>query len=627
MLDNLHIRWKLSLLSATFFAPIALTTYLLIEQSYRDIHFARLELQGNSYVAIVREAAFQLVEGHKRNAANLIATLELPLQAMTDDKMLKAQAQAVVQIEKADSLVAMHALRELIAKIGDGTKLILDPDLDSYYSMSIAVIHFPKLLELGVGIQTAQSVEQDDSTSKADILRSRISDFGSLMAEIEGDLDGAYRGNLDGSLQRAFTKPFASFRSTNKEFIDQAMHARGDKGSSFEARYKRFLQDSNASWKLSSQELERLLQDRIDAAEDKLMLNLGMCAVVLALAAALARVIVNSISRPVLALDQVMNAIAQGDLSCEVETSLRTDEIGSLNKSADAMQRAMHTMALQVHNASTKINQDAQVMLAAVDEQAAASVEVNATVLEITTTMEELSSSSTKIANHSKSVVQIAHETWENSKRGSMAMQNMLEKMARIQHSNQASLEEILALGTKSKEISKVMAIINVIADQTKLIAFNAAIEASTAGEAGRRFGVVAGEIRRLADSVTESTLEIEARIGEIQDSISRLVVTSEKGTFWIAEGIAATSETATHLDDLVSAAHETSGSAEQISLSTQQQNTASAQVVVALQEIVKANWHSATALENISNISHEMTQTASELEGVLDSFKLKAVA
>ena len=73
------------------------------------------------------------------------------------------------------------------------------------------------------------------------------------------------------------------------------------------------------------------------------------------------------------------------------------------------------------------------------------------------------------------------------------------------------------------------MEIINTVGDQTKLIAFNAALEASSAGEAGKRFSVVASEIRRLADSVTDSTSEIESKISEIQDSISRLVITSEK--------------------------------------------------------------------------------------------------
>ena len=101
-------------------------------------------------------------------------------------------------------------------------------------------------------------------------------------------------------------------------------------------------------------------------------------------------------------------------------------------------------------------------------------------------------------------------------------MSKLNQKMHEIQQENQESLREIIELGNKSKEISKVMEIINSVTDQTKLIAFNAALEAASAGESGRRFSVVAGEIRRLADSVTESTSEIENNISQIQDSISR---------------------------------------------------------------------------------------------------------
>ena len=128
-------------------------------------------------------------------------------------------------------------------------------------------------------------------------------------------------------------------------------------------------------------------------------------------------------------------------------------------------------------------------------------------------------------------MVDIATLTYDNSRKGREGMELLTAKMGHIHHENQASLAEIIHLGDASKEISKVMKIITAIADQTKLIAFNAALEAASAGETGRRFGVVAAEICRLADSVTESTGEIETKVTQIQDAIGRLVLTSEKGS------------------------------------------------------------------------------------------------
>lgn len=252
---------------------------------------------------------------------------------------------------------------------------------------------------------------------------------------------------------------------------------------------------------------------------------------------------------------------------------------------------------------------------------AAAVEQMSSSVAEITSTMEELSASSTQIADHSQSVVDVANLTLESSKKGADAMQTLQERMVDIQHDSVNSLQEIVQLGSKSKEISKVMDLINTLADQTKLIAFNAALEASSAGESGKRFSVVASEIRRLADSVTDSTHEIEDRIQEIQDSINRLVITSEKGANSIQLGMQVSIDTAQDLNALVQAASKTSTAAQQISLSTRQQKTASTQVVVALRDIANASAHNAQSVRQISQISEELVSMSTDLSHLVAEF------
>ncbi|WP_052063570.1 methyl-accepting chemotaxis protein [Nitrincola sp. A-D6] len=247
---------------------------------------------------------------------------------------------------------------------------------------------------------------------------------------------------------------------------------------------------------------------------------------------------------------------------------------------------------------------------------------MSSSVAEITSTMEELSASSTQIADHSQSVVDVANLTLDSSKKGAQAMQQLLQRMSEIQQDNARSLTEIMELGAKSKQISKVMDLINTLADQTKLIAFNAALEASSAGDSGKRFSVVASEIRRLADSVTDSTQEIEERIQEIQDSISRLVITSEKGSGSIQSGMDVSAITADDLNALVQAATKTSNAAQQISLSTKQQKTASSQVVIALRDIANASTHNAQSVRSITEISEEMVGMSAELNQLVQEFR-----
>ena len=318
---------------------------------------------------------------------------------------------------------------------------------------------------------------------------------------------------------------------------------------------------------------------------------------------------------------KIAHVIAACNLNIDIET--RLGDKTSLLAAMKTMQGSLALIIGNVNNSVHKLAQASTQLAETAASSAGQGEEMSSTVVEITSTMEELSASSTQIAENSTSVVDIANQTWENSKKGSDAMQQLLGLMGDIRADNQNSLKEIIELGAKSKEISKVMEIINAIADQTKLIAFNAALEAASAGESGKRFSVVASEIRRLADSVTDSTSEIEGKIQEIQGSISRLVLTSEKGTVTIAAGMEASINTSHNLGNLVDAASKTSGAAQQISLSTQQQKTASSQVVLALREIVSASAHTAQSIRSITEIGNEMNQMSHELSRLVKQFKL----
>jgi len=344
---------------------------------------------------------------------------------------------------------------------------------------------------------------------------------------------------------------------------------------------------------------------------------------VLLFSSAIAVFTARALARRIGLLAAGVDRVADGDLTGDIPVD-GSDELAGLARSANQMRQHLHALVAQVETDASSVYAAAQDIAQAVDSQAATSSEMSASVAEITSTMEELSASSTQIAEYSESVVAIAKRTYENSRQGADAMQRLVAKMEEIRNDNQHALNEIVGLGGKSKEISKIMKIINTVADQTKLIAFNAALEASSAGEAGKRFGVVAAEIRRLADSVTESAEEIEKKVGEIQESISRLVITSEKGTLGMQQGMDESSRTAGFLNALVDGASETTRSAQQISFSTQQQKTASSQVVIALREIVTASADTARSVRRIADIAQDMTRLSADLKERVERFTLE---
>ncbi|MDD5285889.1 MAG: PAS domain-containing methyl-accepting chemotaxis protein [Desulfuromonadaceae bacterium] len=241
----------------------------------------------------------------------------------------------------------------------------------------------------------------------------------------------------------------------------------------------------------------------------------------------------------------------------------------------------------------TKQKDMEQTIAQTIDQQSEFTIQLSSSVVEISSTMEEFTSTASQIARHSQGVAERADNTLEDTKTGSAEVENLACKVNNININIQANITEIVELGRKSKEINKVMEIINNIANQTKLIAFNAALEAASAGESGKRFGVVAVEIRRLADSVVDSTTEIEGKIREILDSVNRLVMSSEKSFQLIKEGQECASRTVAMLKESVNGVEETTNAARQISLSTQQQQIASSQVLMALKDIELGVRHS----------------------------------
>lgn len=302
---------------------------------------------------------------------------------------------------------------------------------------------------------------------------------------------------------------------------------------------------------------------------------------------------------------------------------VRNDEIGKVAGEFNSLLDNLNQIITMVMDVTQTINSYSGKMSATVHQQASFTSELSSSVIEISATMEEFSSTAAQIAEHSQGVVVIAGDTLQQTRAGAADVETLTEKMREISLDNQANIEEIVELGKKSKEITKIMGIINTIANQTKLIAFNAALEAASAGEAGKRFGVVAVEIRRLADNVFESTGEIEGKITEIMDAVNRLVIASEKSSKGIREGLEYSNHTTDMLNDLVSGVEATNDAAKQISLSTQQQQAASSQVVVALKDIEEGVCFSSSAIQQTLTISKDLADLSENLRQLVGKFNL----
>jgi methyl-accepting chemotaxis protein len=327
------------------------------------------------------------------------------------------------------------------------------------------------------------------------------------------------------------------------------------------------------------------------------------------------------IAGPIEAITGVLKNF-NNDLTITVPVTT-ADEVGEFARWFNEHIGRLHQIIGRVSGITEKIHSHVGAIASSMDQQSGFSTQLSSSVVEISSTMEEFTSTASQIAQHSQGVVERADQTLDDTKNGAAEVENLSFKVNDISQNIQANLSEIVELGRKSKEINKVMEIINNIANQTKLIAFNAALEAASAGEAGKRFGVVAVEIRRLADSVVESTGEIEGKITEILDSVNRLVMSSEKSFQLIQEGQEYASHTVSMLIESVDGVEETADAARQISLSTQQQQIASSQVVLALKDIEQGVRFATDSIYQTNNATNELAELSEQLRALVTTFRI----
>ncbi|BDC92513.1 methyl-accepting chemotaxis protein [Treponema bryantii] len=239
---------------------------------------------------------------------------------------------------------------------------------------------------------------------------------------------------------------------------------------------------------------------------------------------------------------------------------------------------------------------------------ASTSLEQSTGVKEILATMEDTDRQTRNIVEKIADVTTVAEGTENNVDAGFETLQSNLDKMTEITDANVSTISGIRELGEKIGSIWEIVKIINDIADQTRIIAFNAELEASSAGDSGKNFHIVANEVRRLAAGITNSVDQIKDRITEIQHSSDNLIITSESGTEKIREGLELSEKLKEKFNDIQSSSEITVESANQIKEIINQQSTSFDQIVATVRQI-------SSGIENFSNSTGTVNNTAQKLK------------
>ena len=274
----------------------------------------------------------------------------------------------------------------------------------------------------------------------------------------------------------------------------------------------------------------------------------------------------------------------------------------------------MNNTKVKEDKVSEKLLSETQNLAVAAKENAATAQDQSAAVKEIVATMEDNNSLSENIAQKIKDVAGVAGKTNSDVVDGVKYLETNVVQLKEIAAANQTTIDGIKSLGEKIENIWDIVTLINSVADQAKIIAFNAELEASSAGEAGKNFHIVATEIRRLADGIIDGTKEIKESINEIQQSSDSLILASESGTEKIKNGYENAKSLENRFESIKNASEITAGSAGEITTIIQQQAMASEQILITLKQIAAGVENFSAATENISKASSSLKDIASDL-------------
>ncbi len=320
------------------------------------------------------------------------------------------------------------------------------------------------------------------------------------------------------------------------------------------------------------------------------------------------------------ALAAAMRRLQAGDLSAG--ESLSADLPHALAGSLAGAKAAIAALVQQIQAASVEVAAAAGTVQGNAGELACASTEQAAAVVELTATTEELARTAAQIAASAATQAEAAARAEESGDAGAAAVGEAVGGVEAVIARIGAIAGRTDALATRSREIYKVLDLITEIARETHILSLNAAIEASAAGEHGRRFGVVADEVRRLAQRSRESVDSVRAMLEEFAASTRATAVATEEGSKEGARVLERARSAAAAIDELRGALAHTAQAAREISLATEQQRTASDQVAITLKEVSQVVQRMAEGLRTFSDTAERLNQLALTIQLLTQAFR-----
>jgi methyl-accepting chemotaxis protein len=310
---------------------------------------------------------------------------------------------------------------------------------------------------------------------------------------------------------------------------------------------------------------------------------------------------------------RILEDIASGDL--ELAARPRTeDEIGRLYREIDAMAGSLREILAGVKQAALDINKGTSEILASIVQQSAGASEQASSISETSTTVTEVKQTSEQAASRAQEIVSVSDESAEYCTDGEASVEKTVEEFNLIAEQVEKSAVSVLTLSEKTQQISEILRTVRELAERSNILSLNASIEAARAGEAGKGFGVVAVEVKNLADQSKAAASQIQEIINEIQTAANTSVMVAEEASKRVDRGKEIVGVLRERMENLTEAVATVRRSAKQIASSANQQSIGMEQVALAMENINQVAAESVTSVKEIEEAARGLSELGARL-------------
>lgn len=340
-------------------------------------------------------------------------------------------------------------------------------------------------------------------------------------------------------------------------------------------------------------------------------------------AALLVLLLNHTIANPLVRISGMAERIAAGDLTIELPGAGRTDEVGVMQAAFTKMVSGLRDITRQIRDATAVLAASATEIMAATTQLASSAAETASAVAQTTTTLEEVKQTSQVSSQKARTVSDEARKAAEVAGSGRRSVEETIEGMGGIQRQMSAIAESIINLSTQSQAIGEIITSVDDLAAQSKLLAVNASIEAAKAGEEGKGFGVVAQEVKSLAEQSKQATSQVRGILGDIQKATSTAVMATEQGGKAVEAGVTQSARAGESINALTENIAQAAQAATQIAATSQEQFVGVNQVTLAMENIKSASTQTVASTRQAEAAAQQLHELGQNLKQMVERFKV----